>query len=54
VAWLGDLILLAETQDVAHVALEAGNSPRVVFTNYRGLVRLADAVNWFGITPEQK
>ena len=32
--------------------MEAGNSPRMVFSNYRELVRSADAENWFGITPE--
>ena len=35
----------------AAVALEAGNSPRVVFSNYRELVRPADAVKWFAIAP---
>ncbi|MBI3415069.1 MAG: site-specific integrase [Verrucomicrobia bacterium] len=42
---------VAETQNVAQVALEAGNSPRVVFSNYRELVRPADAKNWFSIEP---
>jgi len=44
---------VAQTQNVAQVALEAGNSPRVVFGNYRELVRPADAVKWFAIAPEQ-
>lgn len=43
---------VAETQNVAQVALEAGNSPRVVFSNYRELVRPKDAAAWFGIRPE--
>ena len=43
---------VAQTQNVAQVALEAGNSPRVVFSNYRELVRPADAVKWFGIVPK--
>jgi integrase len=43
---------VAETQNVAQTALEAGNSPRVVFSNYRELVRPADAETWFGITPK--
>jgi len=43
---------VAQTQNVAQVALEAGNSPRVVFSNYRELVRPTDAEKWFGITPE--
>jgi hypothetical protein len=36
----------------AAVALEAGNSPRVVFSNYRELVRPADAAKWFGLAPD--
>ena len=43
---------VAQTQNVAQVALEAGNSPRMVFSNYRELVRPADAAKWFGITPD--
>jgi integrase len=43
---------VAQTQNVAQVALEAGNSPRLVFSNYRELVRTADAEKWFGIAPE--
>jgi len=42
---------VAGIQNVAQVALEAGNSPRMVFSNYRELVRPADAEKWFGITP---
>jgi len=34
---------VAQIQNVAQVALEAGNSPRMVFSNYRELVRAADA-----------
>ena len=43
---------MALVEDVAKVSLEAGNSPRMVFTNYRELVRAADAEKWFGITAE--
>ena len=43
---------VAATQNVAQTALEAGNSPRVVFSNYRELDRPADAEKWFGITPK--
>src|SRR5207302_1111246 len=43
---------VAQIHDVAKVSLEAGNSPRMVFSNYRELVRAADAEKWFGITPE--
>src|ERR1035437_4138560 len=35
---------VAETQDVAKVSLEAGNSPQMIFRHYRELVRPADAV----------
>src|SRR5438552_9296922 len=45
-------VRMAQVQDVAKVSLEAGNSPRMVFSNYRELVRTADAEKWFGITPE--
>jgi hypothetical protein len=37
---------------VAQVALEAGNSPQIIFSNYRELVKPADAVKWFGLVPE--
>ena len=43
---------VAQIQNVAQAALEAGNSPRMVFSNYREIVRPADAEKWFGITPE--
>jgi hypothetical protein len=43
---------VAVFQDVAKVSLEAGNSPRMVFSNYRELVRPADAEKWFAVTPE--
>jgi integrase len=43
---------VAQTQNVAQVALEAGNSPRVVFSNYRELVRPAEAKAWFSIEPK--
>jgi hypothetical protein len=41
-----------QTQNVAQTALEAGNSPKIIFSNYRELVKPADAVKWFGIEPE--
>ena len=37
---------------MAQVALEAGNSPKVIFSNYRELVKPADAAKWFSIEPE--
>ena len=43
---------VAEIQNVPQVALEAGNSPKVIFSNYRELVKPADAVKWFSIVPE--
>lgn len=43
---------VALIEDVAKVSLEADNSPRLGFSNYRDLVRAADAEKWFGITPE--
>ena len=42
---------VAETQDVAKVSLEAGNSPQMIFKHYRELVRPADAKTWFAIGP---
>ena len=44
---------VAQVQNVAQVALEAGNSPKIIFTNYRELVKPADAVKWFDIQPER-
>jgi integrase len=42
---------LAATQDVAKVALEAGNSPTVIFRHYRELATEAEAAEWFGVKP---
>lgn len=42
---------LAEIQAAAQVALEAGNSPQIIFQHYRELVRPKDAKSWFSITP---
>ena len=42
---------VAETQDVAKVALEAGNSPQIIFQHYRELVQPKEAKAWFGIKP---
>jgi len=44
---------VAAIQNVAQVALEAGNSPQMIFRHYRELVRPADAVKWFSIMPEK-
>ena len=42
---------VAETQNVAQVALEAGNSPQMIFKHYRELVTPKAAAGWFGIRP---
>lgn len=42
---------VAEIQDVARVALEAGNSPQMIFSNYRQLVSQSEAKRWFSIVP---
>ncbi len=43
---------LAVIQDAAKTALEAGNSPAMVFKHYRELVKPAAAATWFAIAPE--
>jgi len=42
---------LAEINDTARVALEAGNSPDIIFQHYRELVSPEDAAAWFGVMP---
>jgi integrase len=42
---------LAEIQDVNRVALEAGNSPQMIFRHYRELVTPQQARTWFSIVP---
>ena len=42
---------LAVCKSAAEVALEMGNSPRIVFEHYRELVTSADAASWWKITP---
>jgi integrase len=44
---------LAEIQDVNRVALEAGNSPRMIFQHYRELCTPADARTWFALAPDE-
>jgi integrase len=44
---------VADIQNVAQVALEAGNSPAMIFGHYRELVTADDAKTWFAIAPEQ-
>lgn len=45
---------LATMKDTARVALEAGNSPAMVFGHYRELVHDEQAAEWFGILPAAK
>jgi integrase len=45
---------VALTQNVAQVALEAGNSPQMIFKHYRELVRPAAAVAWFCVGLSEK
>ncbi len=44
---------LAAIKNAAEVALEAGNSPQMIFKHYRQLVTEAEAKKWFGIMPEK-
>lgn len=44
---------VAQTQNVAQVALEAGNSPAMIFGHYRELVTADDAKKWFSIQPSK-
>ena len=44
----------ADIQNVAQVALEAGNSAATIHKHYRELVTKGDAVAWFSIVPEVK
>jgi integrase len=43
---------VASIQNVAQVALEAGNSPAMIFGHYRELVTADDAKKWFSIQPK--
>jgi integrase len=43
---------VADIKDVPQVALEAGNSPQMIFSNYRQLVGESAAKTWFSIAPE--
>ncbi|MDA0765894.1 MAG: site-specific integrase [Verrucomicrobia bacterium] len=44
---------VALTGDVARTALEAGNSPEVIFRHYREVVDEQAAKDWFGIMPPE-
>jgi integrase len=43
---------VAKVKSADQVALEAGNSPSVIFKNYRELATEAQADDWFGILPK--
>ena len=43
---------VATVKNVAEVALEAGNSPQMIFKHYRELVRPDAAKAWFAIVPK--
>ena len=45
---------LAITQDAAKTALEAGNSPQMIFRHYRELTSEDEAKEWFGIMPPKR
>ena len=45
---------LADIKDAARVALEMGNSPAMLFRNYRELVTEKQAAEWFAVLPNQK
>jgi len=45
---------LAEIKDAARVALEMGNSPSMLFRNYRELVTDKQANDWFSILPDKE
>jgi hypothetical protein len=44
---------LAVTADAARVALEMGNSPQKLMTNYRELADEKEGQEWFEISPDQ-
>jgi integrase len=43
---------LAAIKNAAQVALEAGNSPQMIFRHYRQVVTESEAAKWFSIAPE--
>ncbi len=44
---------LAQHQDAAQLALQAGNSPQMIFQHYRELVRPTEAAKWWEIRPKE-
>lgn len=45
---------MAILKSAAEVALEAGNSPRMIFEHYRELATEAEAKSWFGVVPDKR
>ena len=45
---------IAGIKNAAQVALEAGNSPQMIFRHYRQLVNDSQAVEWFNVLPPRK
>jgi hypothetical protein len=43
---------LAELQNINQVALEAGNSPKMIYRYYRELATPEQASSWFEIVPD--
>ena len=43
---------VADVKDVSRVALEAGNSPAMIFRHYRELVTVEAAKAWFSVEPK--
>jgi len=43
---------LASIKNAAQVALEAGNSPQMIFKHYRQLVTESEAGKWFSVQPQ--
>jgi hypothetical protein len=44
---------MAVTKSAAQVALEAGNSPKMLFEHYRELVTETEGKEWFSLTPKK-
>jgi len=45
---------MAVLKSAAEVALEAGNSPRMIFEHYRELATESEAKAWFGVQPDKQ
>ena len=43
---------IAKVKSADPVALEAGNSPSIIFKHYRDLTTESEADKWFGIVPK--